>query len=245
MRNLVAIKSLGKHYDSKYKFYYMSCREFAEYKKNKDVSIIGYTNLKCVSDKKRNTIDTYLVTKTENPDYFRIRSSRNGAVIRQYIHVGDNQFVASTNAYIVPLILICMIAGVGICVGSHFLPKDTHKPDLDDSAPIDLSNKKSAADIKYYDFQTQGEYTVSKDSPMIKVWNPETNTRVFEYGIYVDDELLYQTKGITPGNMIEVDCSSLLGETGTHQLLLSLSVLDENTGEVVGEADRQAVLTVE
>lgn len=95
MRNLVAIKSLGKHYDSKYKFYYMSCREFAEYKKNKDVSIIGYTDLKRVPDKKQNTIDTYLVTKTENPDYFRIRSSRNCTVIRRYIHVGDNQFASN------------------------------------------------------------------------------------------------------------------------------------------------------
>ena len=67
---------------------------------------------------------------------------------------------------------------------------------------------------------------------------------MFKYKVIVDNELLVETQGITPGNMVEVDCSSLLDKKGKHDLVLDLSVLDENSGKLVGQAQRNAVLTI-
>lgn len=118
------------------------------------------------------------------------------------------------------------------------------KLELDDFIPIDLENNVET-ELKYYDFQPQGEYNISSTNSKIKVWNPETNTRIFQYDIYIDNELFHQTKGIMPGNMIEIDCSSLLDKIGEHTLILELSVVDEETGVIVGKAQRNAILNIQ
>lgn len=244
MSNFLDIQDSGKTKVHDYGFAYMSPKEFRGYAAgNEHVRVIGTTRLKKISENKMNDVDTYLRGGHSKPIFFRMTKPRKG-LCRGYISVGDDKFVAYhwfSFISLVPWILF-LFAVLALC---FVLGNDSNgKIELADFVPIDLSNDTSTAEIKYYDFQTQGSYEVSEENPKFKVWNPETNSRVFQYSIYIDGELFTQTKGITPGNMIELDCHSLLDKKGDHDLVLDLSVLDENTGEVVGQAQRNAVLTV-
>lgn len=248
MANIFLAGQLGKKEPRKYQFKYMTPKGFKSYEENhENVKIIGSTFLKTVlePDDDMNDDAVYLQSKSEKNNesvYFAVTKPTR-KFCKGYIHVGGNQFIAYKRRLWPILLLLLLALGLGVCL---FLlkPNDSGKrPDMENSQAIDLSDDTKAVS-KTYDFQTQGVYTISEDNPKIKVWNPETNTRVFSYSIYIDDNLIEETKGIAPGNMTEVDCSSVLSQKGEHDLTLSLSVLDENNGTVVGRADRKAVLTV-
>ena len=243
MSNVLAIRNMGSKKQKKHNFYYLSRKAFKELKKeNSELKVVGSTKLKVIASDKRNEIDAYLMLSSRGcaPVYFKLTKSRL-CFTKGYICVDNNRFVAYSwlSFFVIPIIfltilLLCFIFG----------NNGNGKIELDDFKPIDLSEDTPAVQPKTYDFQTQGSYTISSDKPKIKVWNPESNTRVFKYKVIVDNELLVETQGITPGNMVEVDCSSLLDKKGKHDLVLDLSVLDENSGKLVGQAQRNAVLTI-
>lgn len=239
MSKYIEISSLGSLSCRGYGFSYMSKKEFKEYSKEQVCKVVGSTRLKKVDWEDTHSYGVYL---SFGKHLFKMDESSSG-LHKGYIHIGNNEFIAYKRS-VVPLIIILILV---ILMGCLVL-KGYHKNgsiELEDLNPINLVNDTEAvSDIPHYDFQTQGSYEISDSNTRIKVWNPETNTRVFQYSVYVDDELIGQTKGISPGNMMEVECESLLGSKGEHELVLDLTVLNEETGEVVGKAQRNAVLTV-
>lgn len=248
MSNILSNDYVGSKQHKNYYFKYLTSKEFREYKKDNDgTKVIGTIKLKEVNDQKLAETETYMVTKTKDEYknvYFKINKPTIG-ISRKYISVGNGKFI-SYGGLSIKRFMLMIILVLAIClIATYDRTKCGGAVELEDFLPIDLGSDASDGDIRYYDFQTQGSYTVSEESPYIKVWNPETNSRVFQYDIYVDGELFYQTKGISPGGMFEVDCSSLLGASGEYDLVLNLAVLDESTNEVVGQAERDAVLTVE
>lgn len=245
MSSLLKIISSGEKKQKKYGFQYLSKKEFKKLKKeNENVKVIGSTKLKEVSQEDMNEVDTYLFHNGNEVEYFQITKPKKGWK-RGYICVGDDKYI-SYNRFGLG-VLIPFFGGLcGILLVCYILGSNHDGViELEDFVPIDLSGDVSQVEIKTYDFQTQGSYQISSENTRIKVWNPETNTRIFQYDVYIDGELVGQTKGISPGNMMEVECNSFLDKKGDHGLVLDLSVLDEETGEVVGQAQRNAVLTVE
>lgn len=244
MSSVLTIRSEGSKKQKKHGFSYLSKKEFKELqKKEKDIKVVGTTKLKTIKAENRNEIDTYLTYSSKEKDetfYFKATKPKK-CFKRGYICVGDKKYV-SYSIFGLPALLIVLLLVLFLC---FFLGNDGDgKIELDDFKPIDLSQDEPAVQTKTYDFQTQGSYSVSADKTKIKVWNPETNTRIFKYNVYVDGELLAETQGITPGNMVEIDCSSLLDKKGEHDLVLDLSVLNEETEELVGQAQRNAILTI-
>ncbi len=206
----------------RYVFGYLSCKGSSRFAKN-------CNRLKVVLDKLPEDGHKYeyvLVTKvsTKEEGYIGIPVAKRPII------------------FIVLMLLVAMCILVGLMVFRN--GREASKIDMEDLNPIDLTNDTETTNIPSYDFQTQGSYSISDSNTKIKVWNPESNMRVFQYAVYIDDELVSETKGISPGNMVEVDCKSVLSEKGDHDLALDLTVLNEETGDVVGRAQRNAVLTV-
>lgn len=241
MNNLIEIKNIGNKKNKKYNLNYMSVSDFKEYSKKEKVKIIGTTRLKEIREDKIKDANVYL--STSDKKYFKLTKFKFG-LKNGYINVGDekNKFILyrKSNLGFLIILLILLMIGCLLVFGNN-----NGKIELEDFNPINLyESSESDSNTRHYDFQTLGSYEISEENTYIKVWNPETNTRIFQYEIYIDGELFAETKGISPGNMREIDCASLLQDKGEHELILDLTVLNEETGEVVGQAQRNAVLTV-
>lgn len=199
MSSVLSIKSVGEKVQKKYNFSYLSKKEFKELQKeNEDIKVVGTTKLRTVSPEKMNEVDTYLsyVDEKEGQVYFKVTEPKK-CWKRGYISVGDNKYLSYSRFGLPFLFILLGILLVLLLLCFIFGNNNNGKLELDDFKPIDLSQDVSDAEIKTYDFQMFGSYVVSEENPRIKVWNPETNIRTFKYDVYVDEELISTTKGIS------------------------------------------------
>ena len=87
---------------------------------------------------------------------------------------------------------------------------------------------------------------VDESSKTVRLVNPEENTVYLQYSILKDEDTIYSTKGIKPGNMVEADLYSALKDYGTGEYALSfvISSYDVNTQESCNGATQTVYITV-
>ena len=84
---------------------------------------------------------------------------------------------------------------------------------------------------------------VSDESRTIRLVNPEDNTVYLQYSILDGEEVIYETKAIKPGNMVEADLYSLLAP-GEYELSFTINTYDINTQESCNGAVQSVKLLV-
>lgn len=87
---------------------------------------------------------------------------------------------------------------------------------------------------------------VDESSKTVRLVNPEENTVYLQYSILKDEDTIYSTKGIKPGNMVEADLYSALKDYGTGEYALSfiISSYDVDTQETCNGATQTVYITV-
>ena len=87
---------------------------------------------------------------------------------------------------------------------------------------------------------------VDESSKTVRLVNPEENTVYLQYSILKDEDTIYSTKGIKPGNMVEADLYSALKDYGTGEYTLSfiISSYDVDTQETCNGATQTVYITV-
>lgn len=190
--------------------------------------------------------------------YFEVSKKLYGYTVG-YIYVGTDektgkeQFVTYKKHMLLPLLfmsvfLLMLIILLRGCISHTLMPIDETPTETElsyeDYVPMNTDDD-TEEDVKYYDVWMPGDYVISEDCPDVPVYNSDTNTRAFQWDVYVDGNLIGQTKAIVPGAMSNVDLSSLLSEKGEHDISFQLTVLNMDTGVVVGSMIRDGVLTIE
>lgn len=100
---------------------------------------------------------------------------------------------------------------------------------------IDKDNKDENLDVH---IPSYGNLDISEEYPNVELTNPKENNVNFVYTIYEDDNILYETKTIKPGEMESVDLMELLGE-GEHNLSFKISTYNIETQEFVEEYNQE------
>ena len=87
---------------------------------------------------------------------------------------------------------------------------------------------------------------VDENSKTVRLVNPEENTVYLQYSILKDEDTIYSTKGIKPGNMVEADLYSALKNYGSGEYDLSfvISSYDVDTQESCNGATQTVHITV-
>ena len=64
--------------------------------------------------------------------------------------------------------------------------------------------------------------------PKVKLVNDETNSVYLKYTIYNEESVIYETKAILPGNMVEANLYDLL-DAGIYELVFQIETFDVKT----------------
>ena len=86
-------------------------------------------------------------------------------------------------------------------------------------------------------------FEVSNKKPTVKLSNPESNTVYMVYTILENDNLVYKTKAIKPGNMVELNLKELL-DKGNHNLTIQINTYDLDTEEACNGATQNSICVV-
>ena len=98
-------------------------------------------------------------------------------------------------------------------------------------------NHKSNED-EYTELIGFGLLEINKENPFVYLMNPSDNEVYLSFDVFDNDELIYESKLIEPGNMEELDIYSRLN-AGEHTLVYSISSYELETKAVLWSGIRQ------
>ena len=147
---------------------------------------------------------------------------------------------------IMPLILLLPLC---FCFFNNFKKTDT-KLELEEDVAWDgkMTSNNPTQNIMDETITIPGYSVlyVDESSKTVRLVNQEENTVYLQYSILKDEDTIYSTKGIKPGNMVEADLYSALKDYGTGEYALSfvISSYDVNTQEACNGATQTVYITV-
>lgn len=150
-------------------------------------------------------------------------------------------------AAVVTIIIIILLLLLRSCGGCGPTPTTPNRPDLEiegdnkwDGTIQDQTETTITESIEIPGYSNLG---VSKDNPTIRLGNPEENTVYLQYEITKDDEVIFETKAIKPGNMVEANMYELLDE-GKNEVTISINTYDVETETACNGATQAVTITV-
>ena len=150
-------------------------------------------------------------------------------------------------AAVVAVIIIILLLLLRSCGGCSQTPTTPNRPDLEiegdnkwDGTIQDQTETTITESIEIPGYSNLG---VSKDNPTIRLGNPEENTVYLQYEITKDDEVIFETKAIKPGNMVEANMYELLDE-GKNEVTISINTYDVETETACNGATQAVTITV-
>lgn len=86
-------------------------------------------------------------------------------------------------------------------------------------------------------------YVINKANPTIYLINPENNTVLFRFTLFVNGTQIYQSDYIPPNKMVTPDLYSSLDE-GKYNLTIQMDTLDIETLETCNSVSQETVIQV-
>lgn len=116
--------------------------------------------------------------------------------------------------------------------------------DFEDDKKIEAEDNTTEASTEYIDVPGYSNLQVTSEKKTVRLINPEDNTVYFVYQINSDNgKMIYKTKAIKPGNMVEVDLYSILS-SGDHTVNIVVNTYDVDTQEVCNGTTQQVMINV-
>lgn len=205
-------------------------------KKDEDVRIMGATFLRKVKEDKdcdKLVCPAWCCTKTEQvPGLFKLNEVTNKRgkrykLVHGYACVGNKQYVVLRRRWMGVLLYFFILFGI---LGTAVL---TSGADVWDEEGVVIVN-----DVPV--MQEQGEQAsiavpalpeqfLTSTRRTVRLVNPEDNDVYFQYDVTTaDGDVVFQTKNIAPGMMVEADLYELL-PAGQNEITLRISTYDVET----------------
>lgn len=86
-------------------------------------------------------------------------------------------------------------------------------------------------------------YVINKANPTIYLINPENNTVLFRFTLFVNGTQIYQSEYIPPNKMVTPDLYSSLDE-GKYNLTIQMDTLDIETLEPCNSVSQETIIQV-
>ena len=86
-------------------------------------------------------------------------------------------------------------------------------------------------------------YVINEANPTIYLVNPENNTVLFQFTLFVNGTQIYQSDYIPPNKMVTPDLYSSLNE-GTYNLTIQMDTLDIETLEPCNSVSQETIIHV-
>ncbi|WP_071441744.1 hypothetical protein [Traorella massiliensis] len=86
-------------------------------------------------------------------------------------------------------------------------------------------------------------YAINKANPTIYLINPENNTVLFQFTLFVNGTQIYQSDYIPPNKMVTPDLYSSLDE-GKYNLTIQMDTLDIETLEPCNSVSQETIIQV-
>lgn len=154
--------------------------------------------------------------------------------------------VAAAVIAIIIIILLLLLRSCGGC-GPANTPTTPNRPDIeiegDNKWDGTIQDQTETAITESIEIPGYSNLGVSKDNPTIRLGNPEANTVYLQYQIIKDDEVIFETKAIKPGNMVEANMYELLDE-GKNEVTISINTYDVETETACNGATQAVTITV-
>lgn len=154
--------------------------------------------------------------------------------------------VAAAVIAIIIIILLLLLRSCGGC-GPANAPTTPNRPDIeiegDNKWDGTIQDQTETAITESIEIPGYSNLGVSKDNPTIRLGNPEANTVYLQYQIIKDDEVIFETKAIKPGNMVEANMYELLDE-GKNEVTISINTYDVETETACNGATQAVTITV-
>lgn len=245
-------------HDRKYDFDYLSAEDYDTLAAaDKNVTTIGWIRYHTVKpDKKCDMVVSTHKNDDGSVDHFNFRfhafkedDDRNNGFryITEYVHIGDNRYVEVTTIpfFFILLLFATLLACVGIlrgCPTQGNVPADAG-PSLAIESGVPISEEYREPILETIDIPGYADMTLDASYRDINLKNPEGNTVYFVYTLSENDEVVYETNAIIPGEMVKVDAYELLG-TGEHDLMISIATYDVETEGSCNGASQEIKVTV-
>lgn len=154
--------------------------------------------------------------------------------------------VAAAVIAIIIIILLLLLRSCDGC-GPANAPTTPNRPDIeiegDNKWDGTIQDQTETAITESIEIPGYSNLGVSKDNPTIRLGNPEANTVYLQYQIIKDDEVIFETKAIKPGNMAEANMYELLDE-GKNEVTISINTYDVETETACNGATQAVTITV-
>ena len=145
------------------------------------------------------------------------------------------------------LLLLLLLAGIGIGAG-YFLNQPDQKPqtivvggeEIQINEPLYMDDGETEA-IEVPGFDSN--YVINESNPSIYLINPENNTVLFRFTLFINGTQIYQSEYIPPNKMVTPDLYSSL-DKGTYNLTIQMDTLDIETLEPCNSVSQKTVIQV-
>lgn len=154
--------------------------------------------------------------------------------------------VAAVIIAVIIIIILLLLRSCGGC-GSSTNPSEPSQPGLevegDNKWDGTIHDSTETAITETIEIPGYSDLGVSKDSPFIRLGNPEANTVYLQYQIVKNGEVIYETKAIKPGNMVEANMYDVL-DTGENEVTININTYDVETETACNGATQTVTITV-
>lgn len=145
------------------------------------------------------------------------------------------------------ILLLFLLIGVGIGAG-YFLNQPDQKPqtivvggeEIQINEPLYMDDGETEA-IEVPGFDSR--YVINEANPTIYLINPENNTVLFQFTLFINGTQIYQSEYIPPNKMVTPDLYSAL-DAGTYNLTIQMDTLDIETLEPCNSVSQETVIQV-
>lgn len=218
-------------------------RRIRKKKREKNEKIIGVVRVLASDRQKKKDGEISKDFHLFKPESARIRT-------KGYAYLGKNRFVRverrlSLLIILIPLLLLLLFCGIFYCNNDN---------DRDDDGGIDIEDavdysddETGAADdaiVEYTEIPGFVDKTYTDLDRVIKLYNPKGNTVYFQYLLYENDEVIFETDWIAPNKMVEYNIYENLS-SGSHDIKIVINTCDIDTYAVCSGANQEITVSVE
>lgn len=201
---------------------YYTEKQFSKYKPT--ANIVGCVKLKNEEFNNNNNNDNILVVKNKTKNFqFKINEINQKDKVFGYIYVGENNFIKIIKPKTIKkfiIILSTIIIALFLIIGCFLLLNKEKKTlnnlpkETEDTEEILLLSEENTEIPLYVSFNLDKKETINLS-------NPNSNTVDFKYEIYENNNLLFSTNYIKPGDIETITMSDYLNE-GEHNVILKI-----------------------
>ena len=242
---------------------YFKPEDFEEFRKNQEaignsISIKRFTHCKSIPQEKTKLNKDYAVisdtgVNQANQKFTLVKASKSEKLIglrrvKGYGQLVNGEWVAlcETNRKLLLILLSALGLSASSLFGMYALShaKTDGKNGLEFEG-IDITDESEIPAIVDYT-QIPGFYdiTATDEHPYLRLQNPESNSVYFMYTITEYDKVIYSTKAIAPGKMVECNLLDILIK-GTHNIKVTVQTFDIETEVECNGSSQDIVVTIE